>query len=118
MGKISADEKKEFFKRAFFLVMPSRFEGWGITAIEAAACGKPVIGTNISGLKDAIIENETGLLVEPENSDALAGAMNNLLGDEKLRSALGSKGKKWAQNFQWNEIAAKQEKFYSEIIGA
>ena len=118
LGKISDEDKKEFLKRAYFLVMPSRFEGWGITAIEAAACGKPVIGTDIPGLKDAVLDKQNGFLVESENAGALTKSMNRLMEDNQLRTDMGRKGKDWAQNFQWNEIAAKQEKFYSEIVGA
>ena len=96
--------------------MPSRFEGWGISAIEAAACGKPVIGTDIPGLKDAIIDKKTGILVESENSDELAVAIDTLLENEKLRNELGLNGKKWAKNFQWEDIAEKQEQFYKDTV--
>ena len=116
LGRIPDDLKKEFLRNAVFLVMPSRFEGWGIAAIEAAACGKAVIGTNIPGLKDAIINGKTGLLVEPNDPGALAEAMKNLLHDEELRASLGRNGRKWAQNFTWDKIAEKQEAFYTTVI--
>ena len=116
LGKISDTEKRDFFKRSLFFVMPSRFEGWGISAIEAAACGKPVIGTDIPGLKDAIIDKKTGFLVESENSDELAVAIDTLLENKKLRNELGCNGKKWAKNFQWEEIAEQQEQFYKDTV--
>ena len=116
LGRISDEQKKEYLRRAAFFVMPSRFEGWGITAIEAAACGKAVIGTDIPGLQDAIVNGKTGLLVEPDNSEALAGAMQTLLGDDELCASLGRGGREWAQNFKWDTIAEKQEAFYKEIV--
>ena len=116
LGKISNKEKIEFLRHALFVVMPSRFEGWGITAIEAAACGKAVIGTNIPGLRDAIVDNNTGLLVQPNDYNALSKAMLYLLQDEDIRSHLGANGKQWAQHFQWNKIADKQMIFYQSVL--
>ena len=116
LGRISDEEKKEFLQHAAFVVMPSRFEGWGIAAIEAAACGKTVIGTNIPGLQDAIISEKTGLLIEPNNADVLADAMQTLLQDENMRTSLGQNARSWAESFKWDVIAEKQEAFYKEIL--
>ena len=112
LGYIDKEKKSELFRTCQFVCMPSRFEGWGIVAIEAAAAGKPVIGTRISGLSDAIIPNKTGILVSSENSEELTAAMNQLLGDEKLRQKMGLAGRVWARHFNWDEIAQKQEMFY------
>ena len=116
LGRISDEEKKEFLQQAAFVVMPSRFEGWGIAAIEAAACGKAVIGTNIPGLQDAIIDGKTGLLIEPNNPEVLADAMQTLLQDENLCTSLGQNARSWAESFKWDVIAEKQEAFYKEIL--
>jgi len=116
LGRISDEEKKDFLSRAYFIVMPSRFEGWGMTAVEAAACGKAVIGTDIPGLRDAVIHGKTGILVESENPEQLANAMADLLDDERRRSELGAGGKTWACKFSWESIARKQEKFYKEVV--
>lgn len=115
LGRISDSEKKDFLAKALFCVMPSRYEGWGIAAIEAASCAKPVIGTKISGLQDAIIDGKTGILVEPENSDALVAAMEKLLSDKDLRLKMGDSGREWARNFEWESIAEKQYEFYEEV---
>jgi len=113
---VSGDEKIELFHKATFVCIPSRFEGWCIAAIEAAASSKATIGTRISGLMESIRENETGVIVPAENSIELAGAMVRLLNDAVLRKRLGMNGYKWAQNFSWETIACAQEKHYLSII--
>ena len=115
LGRISDSEKKDFLAKALFCVMPSRYEGWGIAAIEASSCAKPVIGTKISGLQDAIVDGKTGILVEPENPDALVAAMQKLLSDKDLRLKMGNSGREWARNFEWESIAEKQYEFYEEV---
>lgn len=114
---VSDREKSDLLHNATIACMPSRFEGWCIAAIEAAACGKATIGTRISGLCESIRENKTGVLVDPENVDKLAQAMSQLLSDHDLRALLGSNGPAWARNFTWEKIAGKQEAFYRAVAG-
>lgn len=114
----SESEKKELFHAATFVCMPSRFEGWNIAAIEAAASSKATVGTRIHGLQDAIRDGKTGLLTEPDNSDALSKTMAHLLTDAPLRSELGKNGYVWAQQFTLERIAHIQEDFYKQIAAA
>jgi glycosyltransferase involved in cell wall biosynthesis len=107
--------KKNLFHNATFVCMPSRFEGWNIAAIEAAACSRATLGTRIHGLTDAIQENVTGLLVEPENIDELAEKMSVLLSDTSLREKLGKNGFKWSEQFSLERIVKIQEDFYREV---
>ncbi len=115
-GPVSDERKRELFGGALFTCLPSRYEGWGITAIEANAAGKAVIGADISGLADAIRKDETGLLVPPENVDALAGAMQHLLGDPQMRRRFGQAGREWARRFTWDRIALQQERAYEQVV--
>ncbi len=115
-GPVSEARKRELFGGALFTCLPSRYEGWGITAIEAGAAGKAVIGADIPGLADAIRKDETGLLVAPENVDALAGAMQHLLGDPEARRRFGQAGREWAGRFTWDRIALQQERAYEQAI--
>lgn len=71
--------------------LPSYREGFGTTVIEAGAMGLPTVGTRINGLIDAVVDGETGLLVEPRNAIALAGALRMLLSQPELRARMGSK---------------------------
>jgi glycosyltransferase involved in cell wall biosynthesis len=112
---VSRDHKINLFHNATFLCMPSRFEGWCISAIEAAACSKATLGTRIMGLQDSIKHNETGVLVNPEDSDDLADKMKMLLSDKKLRDRLGKNGYAWAQNFTWERVSKIHEDFYRKI---
>ncbi len=108
--------KKELLQSATIVCMPSRFEGWNIVAIEAAASSKPTVGSRIHGLVDSIRENETGLLIQPENCDDLAEKITRLLGDPGLREHLGKNGRLWAQRFTLDRIAEIQERFYLDIL--
>ena len=113
---VSEEEKHSLFHHATFVCMPSRFEGWNISAVEAAASSKATIGTQIMGLRDSIRHNETGILVPPEDSNALADTMKLLLSDASLRERLGKKGFQWAQNFTWEKVASVQEEFYYRVL--
>ena len=72
------------------LCLPSYREGFGTVVIEAAAMGVPTVGTDIYGLSDAVLHNETGILVPPRNVDALTKALERLLADRALRIKMGA----------------------------
>lgn len=116
LGKVSEEEKKELMRTCQFLVMPSRFEGWGITALEANTAGKPVLGTRIKGLSEAVIDNETAILVAPGNPDKVTMALKQLLDDDEFRARLGKQGRQWAKKNSWRAVAAKQYKFYESVL--
>ena len=117
-GPVLAERKTDLFRRSLFNVAPSRYEGWCIAAVEAAAAGKAVVGTRIPGLVDAVRDGETGLLAGPEDVEEIAGAMLRLLREPGLRAELGAEGRRWAQRFRWDHIAAEQEKVYEEVAAA
>ena len=116
LGPVSEASKRELFARAVFVCVPSRYEGWGITAIEAGAAGKAVVASDIPGLADAVRRDETGLLVPSEDAEALAAAMTRLLGDPDLRRALGTRGRLWAQRFTWDRVAQQHESIYEQAV--
>jgi len=99
VGPVFGEAKTELLSCCLFVCMPSRFEGWPLVAMEAAACGKPVVGTKVPGLWDAVKDGETGLLVESEDVTGLARAMLTLLVDGRLRDRLGDNARKWARSF-------------------
>ena len=103
--KIERNNLLEILQNAFALVYPSFFEGFGIPIIEAMSFGVPVISSNSSCLPE-IVEN-AGILVNPNDTNEIANAMNELVINEKLRNELIQKGKIRAQNFDWN-ISAKK----------
>lgn len=87
-------------------VLPAWWEGFGNVLIQAAAMGVPVIGTNSTGVKDAVNKNYNGLLIEPKSGTQLAEAMKLLYEANELRGRLGKNGLEWAKNFE-NEIIWK-----------
>lgn len=114
-GKVSEEAKIKILGRSWVSVQPSQVEGWGITVIEANACGTPVIASNVNGLRDSIVDGKTGLLVKMGDSEQFANAILNVLKDEKLRKTLSKEALAWSQNFVWDESA---KTFYEVIINS
>ena len=107
--QVGEAEKTRLMANALFLCMPSRYEGWGMVAIEAAACGTAALGTDIDGLRDAISDGESGLLVAAEDRGALARGMRQLLDDDELRQRLATTARARARRFDWDDIALEKE---------
>ena len=111
-GFVPNDERGAFYDACDAYVMPSReipekgdIEGFGITYLEANAFGKPVIGGKSGGVSEAVIDGVTGLLVDPCDVEAIAGACVRLLGDPELAGRLGSQGRdRVRREFDWDVI--------------
>ncbi len=103
LGHIPEDKKSELFSSAWVAVHPSSIEGWGITVIEANSFGTPVIGSNVNGLKDSIVQGKTGMLVSSGNVNAFARAIMKLIRNSKERNRMSKEAKQWASTFDWNE---------------
>ncbi len=99
-------------------VMPSTCqESFGVAAIEASACEIPVIATRVGGVPEAVLDEKTGILVEPFNATALANACLRLIDDPDLRRRLGVAGRAFVmQRYQWQENAARMGSIYADII--
>jgi len=115
LGKISDEQKKELMQKSWVFVNPSSKEGWGIVNIEANYFGTPVVGSDVSGIKDSIIDGKTGLLFKENDSQDLANKIENLLGDKTLRNKLAKQGEKWAKEFDWNKKAREYMDFLNKI---
>jgi glycosyltransferase involved in cell wall biosynthesis len=105
---------------ADIVVVPSRFEGFGLTALEGMALGRPVLATTAGGLPEVIEHGVSGWLVPPNDPAALAQGLANLLGDVPLRARLAAAGRQRAQEkFSLAAIAAQLRSIYEEaILGA
>lgn len=106
-GKVSEGEKVRLLQEAWVFVNPSYIEGWGITTIEANACGTPVVAADVPGLRDSVNNPHCGLLVEHGNPIAFAEEITSLLQNRELRSSMGAEAVKWAKNFDWEESASR-----------
>jgi glycosyltransferase involved in cell wall biosynthesis len=115
-GYVDEKTKINLLSRAHLLVFPSVMEGWGLTVIEANACGTPVIAFNVPGLRDSIINGETGLLVPYGDIKALANAIIKVLSEDELRAKLSKNAIKWAEKFSWEKTAKEFEKILEKII--
>jgi phosphatidylinositol alpha-1,6-mannosyltransferase len=123
LGSVSDEQRDEWLRRADLFAMPSRLpggrlagEGFGIVYLEAAAYGKPVVAGNVAGALDAVLDGESGLLVDPTDPHALAGAISTLLLDRDLAQRLGARGAEWATSFAWPVIAARVEAVLLEQV--
>jgi glycosyltransferase involved in cell wall biosynthesis len=93
------------------VVVPSLKEGFGLAAIEAMALGRPVVATSVGGLTEIVSENQTGFLVPPNNPQALANALIDLLRDKSLADQMGHAGReRMVENF---DLRKQMRKVYS-----
>src|SRR3954447_15588998 len=103
----------EALRRSLFSVPPSRWpEPFGLVALEAAAAGKPIVATEMGGLRDIVVDGETGLVVPAEDRAALAAAMGKLIADEELRARLGEAARRQAARFSPAAVVPQFERAY------
>jgi glycosyltransferase involved in cell wall biosynthesis len=105
LGRVSEDEKLRLLRRAWALVFASPKEGWGITNLEAAACGTPVVASNSPGIRESVRHGETGYLVPHGDMPAMAAAMTRIAGDADLVARLGVQARAFAETFTWERAA-------------
>ncbi len=106
LGFIDDERKFALLSSSWMAVQPSMVEGWGITVIEANAAGTPVIAANVKGLRDSILDQETGLLVSATVAD-FEKAICTLIADAKLRQRLAKRALVWAEQFDWSQSVKK-----------
>ena len=104
-GYVSESEKISLLTRAEVAAYPSSKEGWGISVIEANARGTPVVAARVSGLRDAVVDGETGLLTPPGDRKAMARALIGLLREPDERERLARNARERSRRFTWDETA-------------
>lgn len=114
---ISDSHLPSLYAAADVFVLPSRWEGFGISMLEAMATAKPVVSTNVSAIPEVVIHGKTGLLVETGNHHQLAEAIIKILSDRNFAKGLGINGRKRAEKvFNWDVITKKTLELYKLII--
>lgn len=104
-GFVPEKDKIAWLRSASVVVNTSEKEGWGMTVMEGSACGTPSVSTDVPGLRDAVRDGETGLLVDYGDARALADSVVAILSDESLRARLVANGVEWAARFAWERVA-------------
>ncbi len=96
------------------VVVPSHYESFGMVALEAMACGTPVIASDVGGLSFSVADGFNGYLVPNGDADALAYKVTLLLKYEGLRSQLGEQARRWVERFGWDNIADEMIEIYEQ----
>jgi glycosyltransferase involved in cell wall biosynthesis len=117
LGFVSEEEKRRRLRRAWGLVFPSEKEGWGISNVEAAACGTPAVASDSPGLRESVRDGETGILVPHGDIAALADAIVRLSRDAALVARLGAQARQFAETLSWDRAAEETEAHLLETVG-
>jgi len=117
-GRVSEEEKIAYLSRSWCVVNTSMKEGWGITTIEANACGTAVIAADVPGLRDAVADGVSGLLYRFGDIEALSKAIALVIGDPALREKLSSGAIEWARQFSWDTSAEQMLALCQQITEA
>jgi len=116
-GSLHQSRISDAYASADVFVLPSIFESLGISLLEAQAMGKPVVGTRVGGLPEALVEDKSGILVEPKKPNDLAEAIITLLRDQNLAKSMGQYGRKFIENnFDLEKSVNKVFELYESVL--
>jgi glycosyltransferase involved in cell wall biosynthesis len=117
-GYVTESEKISLYRRASVFVNPSRKEGWGITNIEAGACGTAVVANDVPGLRDSVKNRETGLLYRENDCVDCVRCITEILDNKALRTKCEQGGRRWALHFSWDESFKRMETWIEKAVCA
>ncbi|GAI86912.1 unnamed protein product, partial [marine sediment metagenome] len=112
-GYLSDEEVALYYSNARCLLFPSLYEGFGFPALEAMACGCPVITSDNSSLPEVV--GDAGVMVNPYDTDSLAQAMREVLTNSKLRDDMVRKGLEQSKKFSWERAAEQTQEVYEKV---
>ncbi|MEO7038664.1 MAG: glycosyltransferase family 4 protein [Candidatus Elarobacter sp.] len=116
LGFISEEQKVALLRSAWVLAFTSPKEGWGITNLEAAACATPVVASSSPGLRESVVDGETGFLVPHGDVPALTAALRRVVSDPALVASLGAAGRRFATRFTWDAAAGQTEAHLQRVV--
>lgn len=105
-----------YYRAADVVIMPSRSESFGLVALEAAACGIPVVAAAVGGLRTLVKDGVTGYLIDERDPSLYAEALDSILGDESHAAALGAAAAVQASRYPWSGLAARLRRTYSTLV--
>lgn len=117
LGKVSEEEKINLLGKSWVMVQPSFLEGWGITCIEANACGTPVLASRVSGLKDAVSEGVSGYLFSYGDNQELTRKVCDLINDQETRNKLSLSAREWSKQYSWTKQSEKFSFLLDKLLG-
>ena len=116
-GWVEHDDLPAFLQDLDIFVLPSSYEGFGVSAVEASATALPVVATNVHGIPDVVSDERSGLLVPPKDPRSLATAIGRLVEDGELRRRLGEGGRDYVSaRYDWRQNAAQMLRLYERIL--
>jgi len=115
LGKRDQDKLPYFYSAAEVLVMPSHYESFGMVALEAMACGTPVIASEVGGLAYLVRDGETGFTIPAEEPDTLCEKLTWLLNDKDLHTRMSERAAEYAKDYAWDKIAAQIVDEYKKL---
>jgi len=116
LGKRAQETLPYYYSAADMLIMPSYYESFGMVALEAMACGTPVIASQVGGLPYLVQDGKTGFVVPGGDPNALVEPLNRLMNDEALREKMGSEAAEYARKYSWDLIAEQITHVYKDLL--
>ncbi len=116
LGKRRQDTLPYYYSAAEVVVMPSHYESFGMVALEAMACGTPVIASEVGGLGFLVQDGDTGFTIPDGEPDLLCERLDALLGSPGLRAQMGARAAEYARDYSWDKIAVQIVAVYSELL--
>lgn len=116
LGKKSQETLPYYYSSADVLIMPSYYESFGMVALEAMACGTPVIASQVGGLPFLVKNGKTGFVIHEKDPEALADALLRIMTDADLKNQLGSNAAEYALDYSWSLIAQRISREYSGLL--
>ena len=114
IGFVDEAHKPALYRGAAAFIFPSRYEGFGLPALEALACGTPVVGSNVSSLPEVV--GDAGVLLPPDDAEGMAGALIQLATDESFRAELSRRALAQAARFSWERTARETLAAYRDAM--
>jgi glycosyltransferase involved in cell wall biosynthesis len=115
-GRIEGAEKYRLMSAAYAVLMPTRFETFGLVAIESLAAGAPLVTFDVGPLREIVGDATGARLIRPWDLDAFAQEVLRFVDDRQLREEVREAGRRWARRFDWEEISLQQEEFYMRTL--
>jgi D-inositol-3-phosphate glycosyltransferase len=116
IGSVAHHELPYFYAAADVCVMPSYSESFGLVALEAQACGCPVVASGVSGLRSVVRDEVSGYLIDGHDPAMYAERIGRLLADGELAQQMGRRGRLLAQRFSWTRTADRLETLFDQVV--